>query len=378
MNFDFSPEQKSLQAHARRFLADRCSTAAMRNGISAPTKFVNQIWSEMNELGWPAISVPESLGGVGLGTLEVCVLMEEMGRALMPAPFFSTVCLGVELLKSIASAEANAVLAMIAAGKTLCVSGVGIAQANSSGISLLVKKDRVSGNIKNVRDLHIADMVICPGLSESNELLLLKIALNEDGIACRSETSLDSFIQFGSADFNETPVTILARGQKVQALLDKVSYLGATYLAFEQIGGADAALELTKDYALTRHAFARPIGANQAVKHKLAEMAVRIELARSNAYYAAWAAEQASPEIRIAAATARISACEAYDFTAKECLHLHGGIGYTWEADCHFHYKRARLLSVYFGGVIPWSTQLMTALERGCDNNLHLKVENGF
>lgn len=362
MNFDFSPDQKTLQEHARRFLADNCNCAVLRRSLEGAGD-VAGLWGQLTELGWHAISIPEAAGGVGLGALEVCVLMEEMGRALMPAPFFSLV-LGVELLKAVDSAESGATLELLATGKSLCVDGIGPTSLVAEQVSLLVRQGKLFGRIENVRDLAISDFLLAPALSDGGECLLVQVDLQASGVERVARRSIDALVSFGAAQFDGVAATVLAQGQHVQQLLSHVSDLAATYQAFEQIGGAEAACAMAKDYALTRYAFGRPIGSNQAIKHKLADMVVRIELARSNAYYAAWAVANDAPEASIAAATARISACEAYEFAAEECLQVHGGIGYTWEADCHFHYKRARLLSVSLGGPAAWSLRLMRALDQ--------------
>lgn len=362
MNFDFSPDQKSLQAHARRFLSDNCNCAGLRRSLDDGSDAATGLWHQLTELGWHAISIPEDAGGVGLGALEVCVLMEEMGRALMPAPFFSTVCLGVELLKAVDSTASAALLQQVAGGQSLCVDGVGPEALVAEQIGLRVRQGKLFGRVENVRDLALADVLLAPALTEAGEWSLVQVDLQNDAVARVGQRSMDALVSFGWAQFEGVPVTVLAEGAHVQQLLSHVADLAATYQAFEQIGGADAACALAKDYALTRYAFGRPIGSNQAIKHKLADMVVRIELARSNAYYAAWAVANDAPDASVAAATARISACDAYEFAAEECLQVHGGIGYTWEADCHFYYKRARLLSVSLGGPAIWSQRLLNTL----------------
>jgi acyl-CoA dehydrogenase len=158
------------------------------------------------------------------------------------------------------------------------------------------------------------------------------------------------------------PAEELQVGAEATARWERARNQAAVLCAFEQVGGAERALELARNYALERYTFGRAIGSYQAVKHRLADIAVTIELARSNAWFGAWAMANDSPELALAAATARVSATEAYEFTAVESLHLHGGIGYTWEADCHFHYKRAKWLAVALGDIGHWSRRTLDAL----------------
>lgn len=148
------------------------------------------------------------------------------------------------------------------------------------------------------------------------------------------------------------------------ALTEAVLDRAAVYLAFEQVGGADRCLEMAKSYALERYAFGRVIGSYQAIKHKLADMYIKTELARSNAYYGAWALGEGGTDLKIASASARVAATEAFWFAAKESLQTHGGMGYTWEVDCHLYYRRSQQLGLVAGGSKAWKERLVTQLER--------------
>lgn len=357
MNLDFSADQKSLRDHAQRFLRETCGSTQLRASLDGDQNFPTAHWQSLCEQGWPGMSVPEAQGGLGLGPLEVCVIMEELGRALSPSPFFSTVCLGVETLRRLEHPTALQTLEQIATeGLALAV------QINPAHIHLHLKAGRISGHVSPLRDAMCAGQLLALATDEHRQSCLVLVDLNDPGISRHSLKSIDQFIEIGDLHFDNAPATVLLTGQPALQAAEHALDRAAVFASFEQIGGAEAACHLAKEYALTRDTFGRPIGGYQAIKHKLADMLVKIELARSNAYYGAWAVTQDAPELPQAAAVARISACEAYEFTAEECLHLHGGIGYTWEADCHFYYKRSRLLALLLEGPTRWSQRLLASL----------------
>ena len=194
--------------------------------------------------------------------------------------------------------------------------------------------------------------------------MLLAVELDQPGVQRERLAAqvLDSVSAWGAAQFDKALTTVLARGELVAALNHKLRLRSAVLLAFEQLGGADSACTMARDYSLERYTFGRQIGGYQAIKHKLADVRVAIELARSNAYYGAWALYTDSPELPRAAALARISGTETFTLAAEENLQVHGGIGYTWEANCHFYYQRARLLAVAVGGPDQWAVELLESI----------------
>lgn len=357
MNLDFSADQKSLRDHAQRFLRETCGSTQLRASLDGDQNFPTVHWQSLCEQGWPGMSVPEAQGGLGLGPLEVCVIMEELGRALSPSPFFSTVCLGVETLRRLQHPDALKTLERIA------VDGLALAvQINPEHVQLRIEADRISGSVSPLRDALSAGQLLALATDEDQQICLVLVELNDPGVSRQPLKSIDQFVEIGDLQFDNAPATVLLAGQPALQAAEQALNRAAVFAAFEQIGGAEAACHLAREYALTRYTFGRPIGGYQAIKHKLADMLVKIELARSNAFYGAWAVTQDAPELPQAAAVARISACEAYEFTAEECLHLHGGIGYTWEADCHFYYKRSRLLALLLDGPTRWSQRLLANL----------------
>lgn len=356
MNFDFSEDQKTLRDHAARFLRETCTTARLRSCMESGQSFDRDLWQQMAELGWTALSIPEAQGGLGLGALELCVLSEELGRALAPVPFFSTVCLGAEILKACATPEANAWLERIASGDAI------VAVSTSNENNFIFENGRVNGSEKAIAYLAEADCAIINARDARGVAVLALIDLNAAGIERKALSGgIDDLRPYASLHLNNASATVLLIDTAAAQLQQRIINQAAILTAFEQIGGGEAAMNMAREYTLQRYAFGRPVAGYQAVKHKLADMAVQLELARSNAYFGAWAMETAAAELQLAAAVARVSATEAFDYAAEECLHLHGGIGYTWEADCHFFYKRARLLAISLGSMGDWCERLLDA-----------------
>lgn len=366
MNFDFSDDQKALRDHAQRFLAGSCPASHLRHCLDTGTSPDTELWRQMVDLGWPALSVPEEHGGVGLGALELCVHAEEVGRVLAPVPFVTN-ALAVELLKRCDRKIAGDVLDAVAVGEqfvTLALADAGTSWANP-GVSARITDGKISGEKSPVAFLSTAQQAIVAGQDSDGTLQLVLVDLSSAGVTRKNYAGpgLDPLIPFGRLLLDGTTCTLLAEGKEAASLLATAQNNAAVLTAFEQIGGAEAALKLAKDYSLERYTFGRAIGSYQAIKHKLADMAVKIELARANAYFGAWAMAHEAPELPIAAAASRVSAIEAYNFAAEECLQVFGGIGYTWEADCHFFYKRARLLAISMGNIGEWCERLIDNVE---------------
>ncbi|MDB5969895.1 MAG: acyl-CoA dehydrogenase [Hydrocarboniphaga sp.] len=365
MDFDFSDEQKMLRDEAHRFLGDVSSFASIRRHLETGSAFDRGLWARLGEMGWLGVAVAEEQGGLGFGPLELCVLNEELGRCLAPVPFFSTVCIAAEILKGCTGAAAARLLRRIVGGQAV----VTLASAERSDwnfdIATRFAGGKVSGSKTLVADLPGADALIVTALDADKEPLLLLVDALANGVMRTALQGLDALRPQAHLVLDQVDADVLARGDEARQLLARVHEQAAIFAAFEQIGGAQGALDMIAAYGQQRYAFGRPIAGNQAVKHKLADMLVKIELARSNAYYGAWSLEAGPAERPVAAAAARLSAIEAFEFAAEENLHLHGGIGYTWEADCQFYYRRSRLLAVSLGNAAQWSQKLLAGYSRG-------------
>jgi alkylation response protein AidB-like acyl-CoA dehydrogenase len=367
MNFDFSDDQKFLKNEARRFLEARCPTSKVRAVLDDPAKSYDaDLWKEVAAQGWLGAAIPEANGGLGLGHLELCVIAEELGRALAPIPFASTVYFLAEALAMAGSdAQKAKWLPKIAAGEVIgCFASVERPGAlTEAQVQARVEGGKLTGTKLPVTDGDIADVAVVLA-RENGPLSLFLVELGGEGVARETLETLDPTRGAAKLTFSGAPAERLGEAGEGMSLAEALLERAAVLLAFEQIGGADRALEMAKGYALERYAFGRPIGSYQAIKHKLADMYVKNELARSNAYYGAWALETGASELPLAAASARVSACDAYWYAAKENLQTHGGIGFTWQMDCHLFYRRAQQLGLVAGGAKAWKEKLVTQLER--------------
>lgn len=359
MNFDFSDDQRMLRDHARRFLSEASDFHALRQALSTGDGYDQRLWQQITGLGWQGVAIPEAQGGLDLGMLELCVLAQELGRSLSAVPFFSTVCLAAEVLKRCPSATSANLLERIVSGEVIISVGLVNPDQLWSQTSLEYANGNLSGHSAPLAYGEQADYAILPAVENGQPVLVL-LDLKQTAISRKKLAALDEVVPFARIGAIAAPAERLSQGQSAIEAMNRVVNQAAVLTAFEQLGGAEAALEMSQAYALERYTFGRQIGSYQAVKHKLADMAVKIELARSNAFYGAWALHAGSDdELAVAAALSRVSAGEAFEYSAEECLHLHGGIGYTWEADCHFFYKRARLLAVTLGSS-AWVERLLS------------------
>ena len=362
MNFDFSAGQLHLKDEARKVLADLSSPAKIRKVLEAGLPLDRHLWTTLGELGFLAAAIPEAYGGTGAGYLELCVIAEELGRALAPVPFASSICLGAELILAAGTeAQKARYLPLLACGKSIACLAVaeGPGRLGPQAVAAFAQAGVLSGSKWPVLDGECADVAIVAARSGAG-LALFMVELDAPGVARVALESLDPTRGQARIDFQGARAELLtADGWPVlQAALDRAAVLAA----FEQIGGAERALEMARDYALERHAFGRPIGSFQAIKHKLADMYVSLVLARSNCYYGAWAMANGALELPEAAAAARVSATQAFRQCAAENIQIHGGMGFTWEMDCHLYYRRAHLLGVSLGGLAQWQDRLIEQL----------------
>jgi alkylation response protein AidB-like acyl-CoA dehydrogenase len=365
MNFDFSDDLKELREQARKFLRERCPSAAVRKILEGPQPYDQALWKEIAAMGWTGAAIPEAYGGAGLGHLGLCVLAEELGSVLAPVPFSSSVYLASEAIAAGGSeAQKKAWLPKLASGAAIGTLALaeGPGKADARKLRTTFRAGILSGEKLPVPDGDVADVAIVVAQGERG--IALAIAdLNGPGVAREPVETIDPSRSHARIRFEGAPAETLGNPGDGERLLRRVQDRAAVLFAFEQVGGAQRSLEMARDYALQRYAFGRPIGSFQAIKHKLADVYVATELARSNAYYGAWALARDAPELPLAAAAARISASEAYFLAAKENIQVHGGMGYTWEFDCHLYYRRAKLLSLALGSTRVWKDRLITQLE---------------
>ena len=366
MNFDFSDDQKFLRDEARKFLEAQCTMAQVREVLDDDEKSHNEgVWKQIVEMGWLGAAIPEEYGGLGLGMLELCVIAEELGRVLAPVPFGSSAFFFAEALKLAGSEEQKqALLPKVADGSLIgCIAvSEGPGEIKAGNIATRLKDGRISGTKIPVTDGDIATHAIVLVKDGSGESLVI-VDLSQSGVSREPIKTLEPTRSHATISFDGAAAELLGEAGSGMALLDQINDRAAVLLAFEQLGGASRCLEMANEYAKERVAFGRAIGGNQAIKHKLADMYVKNEVARSNAYYGAWALSSDAAELPEAAAAARVAASEAYWFASKENIQTHGGMGFTWEVDCHLFYRRAKLLAVQAGSPAVWKEKLVSALE---------------
>ena len=368
MNFDFNEDQKLLQSEARRFLRENCEADKARSVLdNHKLEYDPTLWQQVTKQGWTGIAIPEEFGGHGYGYLELCLVAQELGRALAPIPFASTVYLFTEVLKLSEYADKAELLSRVTTGSLIgCLASSETAGDDVDQLpSTFFQKGLVTGTKIAVADGVAANYACVTAKDSSGGLIICLVDLEQSAITRTSVNSIDASRPLADITFNQAKATPLEFAGSAQVALRTVLNRAATLMAFEQVGGAEAALKMGIKYAKERHAFNRQIASFQAIKHKFADIYVANEIALSNAYYAAWALSSNAPELPLAAATARVSASDAYFLASKESLQAHGGMGYTWEFDCHLHYRRAQHLALTLGSSITWSEQISTELLKG-------------
>jgi alkylation response protein AidB-like acyl-CoA dehydrogenase len=357
MNFALDDAQRSLRDTARAFLGAHAGPATVRAAMTTERGFDPALWQRIaGELGWPAVIVPEEHGGLGLGQVELMVLMEAMGGALLCAPFFSTVCLAANaLVVGGTPVQQAAWLPDIAAGTITAT----VAHAEADGrpgaeavetIARVEGGDVVlSGTKSYVVDGHTADLLVvaarAPGTLGSDGVALHLVPATTPGVRRRVLATLDQTRRLAEIELRDVRVprdAVLGEGPRGAAVLATTLQLATVALAAEQLGGAERCLDLAVAYAGERVQFGRPIGSFQAIKHTCADMLMRVEAARSALYYAACTADERNDELPVAASLAKAYCSDTYFQCAADCMQIHGGVGFTWEYDVHLYFKRAK------------------------------------
>ena len=366
MDFDFSDEHKQLQQEARRFLVEHACSRRVRTVLDGPAAYDTALWRALGTMGFLGVVIPQEYGGTGAGYLHLCVLAEEVGRALAPVPMSSSIYLAAEFILSAGSEEQKRkYLPKLASGEWIGTFAFaekpGVVSPQS--ITTTLSSGRLTGTKRPVPDGDIAAFAIVAARAAADPgesgVSLFVDDLRAVGVARAGLQTIDPTRSQAVIEFSSAAAEPLGRAGDGWRVLTQVVDKAAVLTAFEQVGGADRALQMARDYALDRFAFGRPIGSFQAVKHLLADMYVSASLARSNAYYAAWALATGAAALPVAAATARVSATQAFLHCAKNNIQVHGGTGFTWESDCHLFHRRANLLAVSLGGLSHWEDQLI-------------------
>ncbi|WP_225007598.1 acyl-CoA dehydrogenase family protein [Novosphingobium percolationis] len=368
MNLDFSDEQKALKDQVRRFLEDRGGVAQMRAVLTSDASYDKDLYKGLAELGVLGAAIPEEFGGVGLSHLDLCVVAEELGRVIAPVPVASSIYLVAEaLLQAGSQAQKQAWLPRLAAGEAIGAFALneGEGRMGPEKVRASVSGGKLTGTKSPVADGDCADVAVVAAKSDSGKVSLYVVDLNGPGVERRTLNSIDPSRGQAALTFTNAPAELLGGEGDGWHIATQVMDRAAILIAYEQLGGADRALEMARDYALERMAFGRQIGSFQAIKHMLADMYVSATLARSNCYYGAWALASGASELPVAAATARVSASQAFQHCSKNNIQVHGGMGFTFEYDCHLFYRRANALALALGSVSTWEDLLVDRMTAG-------------
>ncbi|MBI4985221.1 MAG: acyl-CoA/acyl-ACP dehydrogenase [Rhodocyclales bacterium] len=362
MDFALNADQVMIRDTAEAFLAKASSSAAVRRAMESPTGYDEETWRQLaGELAWCATAIPEEYDGLGLGSLELTLLMEQCGRRLLCAPFFSTAASAASLLLESGNAVAcERYLPAIAAGKlaaTVAWSAAGVSWQPAEVRSVARQQDGeyvITGDYRYVLDAAVADLLLVPVHIETGELALFAVDAHAPGVTCAPLESHDASRRPTAVQLHQVRLglgTLIATGDRLDRALPRASAYAMIALAAEQLGGAQECLDMTLAYVAERKQFGRAIASFQAVKHRCAEMLVHIEACRSAVYGAARIAATApeTPLLALEAATAKALASDTYFFCAQEAIQLHGGVGFTWEYDPQLHFKRAQATSHWFG-----------------------------
>lgn len=361
MDVTFSDDQELLRKSAREFLIDQCPTSLVREVMDQgpATKGAEALWKKIAELGWMGLALDESHGGLGLGLVDNAILAEEMGRSLLPVPWFSTVCLAAEAIRvvgneeqknewlpKIASGEIKATLAFLEPDAKLGSDGIR-ASAEAAG-----KGYRLEGTKAFVPDASTADLVLIVAQLEGKPAIFIS---GGEGIKTTEEPTLDQTRRLSRIDLSGVEIggdALLGGAACGYAVVAHCLDRATAILCAEMCGGSQKVLELAVDYAKNREQFGRPIGSFQGVSHRCADMLLQIESARSLTYYAAWCCEQDEDQAPIATSSAKAAASDTYRSCTAQAIQVHGGIGFTWEADLHLWYRRSFWGSAMLGDAV--------------------------
>ena len=354
VDFAFSPEQEELRRTMRQFLDKTSPETEVRRLMTTERGYDADTWHRMaDELGLLGLAIPETYGGAGAGFTELGIVAQEMGRALFCGPFFSTAVLAAAaLLESGDDAAQRRWLPAIAAGELIATVAIPGTMADSSR-EVAAHLDAAGGWVLDgtagfVLDGHVADLVLVPAASPAGAALF-SVRGTAPGLARTLLPAFDATRKYARLDFAATPTTLIGPAGGAAPALARIYDLGCVALACEQVGVAERALDMARGYALLRTQFGRPIGSFQAVKHKLADVLLEVEAARSAAWYGLWVADWRQDELPAVASIAQATCSAAAYLATAENVQVHGGIGYTWEHPAHLYFRRATTSRMWLG-----------------------------
>jgi alkylation response protein AidB-like acyl-CoA dehydrogenase len=356
VNLSFTQEQNDLRAMIRDFLADRSPESEVRRLMETEDGFDRGVWTQLStNLGLCGLAVPERFGGAGYGFVEVGVVLEELGRSLACLPYFSSVVLAQTLLMATGDeSTAELYLPGLADGSTRATvafvepSGRWDRTGITAAASKIGREWRVSGTKSFVIDGLTADVIFVAACTELG-VSMFAVDGDADGLTRTPLVTLDQTRKQAILELTDTPARLVGSDGSGWAALSRMLNVAAVGLSAEAVGGGQAVLEMSVDYAKTRIQFGRPIGSFQAIKHKCADMLLELELAKSAAYHGLWVTAEDSADLPIAASLAKACCQDAFFFIAAENIQIHGGIGFTWEHPAHLYFKRAKSSQALLG-----------------------------
>ncbi len=363
VNFDFSDEEKLVQDQVSRFLNDNCGADVARQVLEGEAQYSDSVYKGLADMGVLGSAIPADHGGVEMGYLTLCLSAKELGARLAPVPVSSSIYLAAEAISLFGSeAQKEAWLPRLAGGQVIGTLAVteGTEDTGEDSIQVQGGANGISGTKLVVPHGLIANVFVV--LCRDAAGVSMYIAEAGDSVEATAVETVDPTMASATVAFNATPAELLGETGKGYEQLNRLYDRAAVLVAFEQLGGAESALNMAVEYAKERFAFGRPIGSFQALKHMMADMYVALKLAESNCYYAAWALQNDSEDLSLAAATARVSATQAFQLCSRDNIQVHGGMGFTWEFDCHLYYRRSNYLTLLLGGLTAWEDKLVDAL----------------
>ena len=372
MNFGFSEEQEFLRTTAREFLANECPSAVVREVMEDPRGYRPEMWKQMAELGWLGLLIPEEYGGTGLGFVDLVVIQEEIGRANLPSPFLATLQGTLAVLRSANETQRKELLPAVAGGE--CILSFAITEVagteEARHVETRAERDaagyRLIGTKLFVPDGQNADRIVVAarsGGAGEGGISLLLVDPKAGGVEIEPLESMDRTRRLAEVRFDGARGELLGPENGGWSTWEWLRDRTLVALSAEAVGGAEKVLEDSVAYAKERVQFGKPIGVHQAIKHKCADMLMQVESAKSITYYAAWAIDQETEDATLAAAMAKAYTSDAYRHCSAENIQIHGGVGFTWEYDCHLYFKRAKAIEVTYGDPTYHRERVATLLD---------------
>ena len=359
MNFGFTEEQELLRKTARDFLGEHAPMQHVREFMEGPQRYSRELWKRMAELGWLGLALPERFGGAGLSMVELSIVLEELGRSLAPVPFLPTLLAGFAVLEAGDEAQQREWLPGLSSGRAVATLAITEERGSEEPADIACTATRTGsgwqlrGRKLFVPDADVADwLVVVARIGAGPGLGLFCVPRTAAGVSIDALRSMDALRQLQRVELDGIQLpesSLLGANTDAWPKLERVLDRGRVMICAEMLGGAEKCLEDSVQYAKERIQFGKPIGVNQAIKHKCADMLFEVESAKSITYYAAWAAREDNAEAPLAAAMAKAYVSDAYRHASAENIQIHGGVGFTWEYDCHLYFKRAKSDEAWLG-----------------------------